>query len=65
MSDKIVQVVLKNVYGNELVYPANEVAHKFAALLNVKSFNRHQIESIKALGYEFVQVSAPSSKGWL
>ena len=54
---RILQVQVRTVYGNERIYPVNEVAQKFAALLNVKTFNRQQIVDIKALGYEFVVVA--------
>ena len=55
--DKILHVSLRSVYGNVLVYPVNEVAHKFADLLEVKTFSARQRRDIKALGYEFVQVT--------
>jgi hypothetical protein len=47
----IVEVEVRSVYGKNLVYPANETAHKFAALIGVKTFNRAQIDQIKGLGY--------------
>lgn len=55
-----IQVQVKNVYGNELVYPICSTAMKFANLLRTKTFTTHHVESIKALGYEFeiVQVKA-------
>ena len=43
----------KNVYGNELIYPRCETSEKFACLLNVKTFNSHQIHYIKSLGFTF------------
>ena len=56
--DHIVQVEIRNVYGNRLLYPVNETAQKFATLLGVKTFNRAQVEGMKALGYTVGQVVA-------
>lgn len=49
----IITVQIKNVYGNELVYPACETGKKFVALLGTKTFTNHHIKQIKDLGYEF------------
>jgi hypothetical protein len=46
-----ITVQVRNVHGNDLVYPADDTAATFAALLNVKSFNARQIQLIKKLGY--------------
>jgi hypothetical protein len=54
----VVQVEIRNVYGNKLLYPVNETAARFAELLGVKTFNRKQVEDIKALGYVVGQVVA-------
>lgn len=51
-----IEVEVRNVYGNKLVYPANDLAHKFAKLLGVKTFNRTQVLDMKALGYVVGQV---------
>ena len=54
--DNIIEVEVRNVYGNKLVYPANELARKFAKLLGVKSFSRNHVIDMKALGYTVGQV---------
>lgn len=46
-----ITVQVRNVFGNDLVYPADEKATDFALLLKVKSFNAAQIAGIKRLGY--------------
>jgi len=46
-----ITVQVRNVYGKDLVYPADETAIRFARLLEVKSFNAHQVRMIKTLGY--------------
>lgn len=49
-----ITITTKNVYGNELLYPADETAYKFAKLLSVKTLTQWHINAIKALGYEIV-----------
>lgn len=55
---KIVEVEVRNVYGKGLLYPVNQTAHDFAALLGVITFNRKQVEGMKRLGYAVGQVVA-------
>lgn len=47
-----ITVAVREVYGNPLVYPADDQAALFAALIGAKTFNRQQLATIKALGYE-------------
>ena len=44
-------VKLKNVYGNELVYPANDRAEMFLNLTGKKTFSRTELEILKKVGY--------------
>jgi hypothetical protein len=46
-----ITVAVRTVYGNDLVYPVDDKAALFASLLRVKTFNPHQIRTIRALGY--------------
>ena len=46
-----ITVAVRNVYGNDLVYPADDRAALFAALAGAKTFNAKQIATIRALGY--------------
>ena len=46
-----ITVQVRSVYGNELVYPADDQAVLFASLVNAKTFNARQIGQIRALGY--------------
>ena len=48
-----IQVTIKNVYGNETIYPACEKSKLFARLAGHKTLTRADIETIKALGYTF------------
>jgi hypothetical protein len=51
VADKVVEVELRNVYGNNLMYPVNTTARIFAKLLGVKTFNRQQVQGMRDLGY--------------
>lgn len=46
-----ITVQVRDVYGRTLVYPADETSATFARLLNVKTFNAHQVACIRDLGY--------------
>ncbi len=46
-----ITVRIKNVYGNETIYPVCEKAEIFARLAGTKTLSRCAIERIKALGY--------------
>jgi hypothetical protein len=50
----------KSVYGNTLVYPGCDQSQKLASLLNVKTFNNHQLSTIKDLGFEVNLIKLPA-----
>jgi hypothetical protein len=54
----IIQVKIKNNYGNEAIYPACEKSSIFAELIGQKTLTRRDLDKIKKLGYE-VQVVQP------
>jgi len=56
MINLIFQVYHKNVYGNTLVYPHNETARQFAALIGCKTFNAVQLRQIALMGYQIERV---------
>lgn len=41
----------RNVYGVEKIYPANEVAERFARLAGQKTLDQKQLAEIRALGF--------------
>lgn len=49
--EKQITVRIKNVYGNELVYPVCEAAKRFASLTNTKTFSHRNLCDIEALGF--------------
>lgn len=46
-----IQVTIKNVYGNEMIYPTCEQAKRFAELAKQKTLTSRELGIIKALGY--------------
>jgi len=57
MSDKTLKVTVKNVFGNDLVYPYCERSEIFAILTNSKTLTENAIKWIKTLGYNFEVVN--------
>jgi len=51
---KYVTIDIKNVYGNELIYPVCFNAKKFTSLTKRKTLNKKDIDIIKTLGYKVV-----------
>ena len=51
------QVIIKSVYGWDLIYPTCNTTRLFAALLKVKSLTESQLEQIKLIGYEIEVVT--------
>lgn len=49
-----ITVQIKNVYGNEVVYPVCEVARTLARLAGHKTLTSYDIQQIKQLGYTIV-----------
>ncbi len=54
-----IQVSIKQVYGNSLIYPDCERAREFVALTGKKTLNASDIASIRKLGFH-VSVVVPS-----
>jgi hypothetical protein len=52
-----VHVEVRNVYGTEKVYPANEWARVFAALTGTKTFTELHLSAIRDLGYRILLTS--------
>jgi hypothetical protein len=58
MSNKI-KVIIKNVYGEERIYPTCEKGKLFAKIAKTTTLTRQVLNSIKLLGYE-IEVETPS-----
>jgi len=48
-------IEIKNVYGNELIYPICDKALKLCSLTGQKTFSKGAISTLKLLGYSFTQ----------
>jgi hypothetical protein len=59
-----ITVQVRSVYGNELVYPADDTAALFASLIGVKTFNARQVGQIRALGYAVHVASGTLPQGF-
>lgn len=56
-----IQVQIRNVYGNETVYPVCAHAKFLAAMAGTKTFTREKLRFIMAHGYE-VEVVANTGR---
>ena len=54
----MVQIRVTCQYNNELFYPVNETALKFAKLVNKKTLPYSDLQLIKSLGFEIEQTNA-------
>lgn len=50
------QVIIKNVYGQEMIYPACEKSKAFLNALGLKTFTLNARNAAKSLGYSLEQV---------
>lgn len=50
-----ITVRIKNIYGNDLIYPVDENAQRFAQLTGKKTFSKWDLRLIRELGYEVEQ----------
>lgn len=53
-----IQVQIKSIYGNEVIYPVCDKAKTLASLVNQKTLTKRDIEHIKALGFTVQVVQA-------
>ena len=46
-----IQIEVRNVYGKEAIYPANETAKTFARIAGTKTLLRETLRLAQSLGY--------------
>lgn len=51
------QIVIRNVYGNDLIYPSNDEARIFAEIAGTKTLSKTDLARIEQLGFRVEQVS--------
>lgn len=59
--DKNLQVVVKNVYGNDLIYPACNTTKMITELTGTKTLVPHQIKILKQNGYNLEIITERTS----
>ena len=59
-----ITVRVASVYGKDLVYPADDAAATFAALIGAKTFARRHLGLIRTLGYTVHVAAGQLPEGW-
>lgn len=59
--DKNLQIVVKNVYGNDLIYPACNTTKMITELTGTKTLVPHQIKILKQNGYNLEIITERTS----
>lgn len=54
---KIIEVEVKNVYGNSLIYPANDAAKALARIAGKKTLSVADLQNASAIGLEVVEIN--------
>tara|TARA_R110000803_G_scaffold122386_1_gene190372 strand:- start:702 stop:884 length:183 start_codon:yes stop_codon:yes gene_type:complete len=52
-----IKLVVKNVYGNELVYPSCKTSERLAQFKGTKTFRASDIQQLSVLGYKVTWVA--------
>jgi len=52
-----VNVEIRNVFGNDLIYPANEAAELFTKISGKKTLDANDLDNIRALGFLVKEVT--------
>lgn len=55
--EKLIEVEVKSVYGNLMIYPANEAAKLVAAIAGTKTLSNANLAYAERLGFEIKEVS--------
>lgn len=55
---QVIEVTIKNVYGQIKVYPANEAAQLIANIAGTKTLSNQQLAYAERLGFQIKQVEA-------
>ena len=56
IAKQIIKFRVKNVYGNDLMYPANETAEIALSLTGNKTFKKSDLRKLAQLGFECEQI---------
>lgn len=59
--DTVIKVTIKNNYGSEVIYVADDKAEALRALTGTKTLTRVHVAALKKLGFTFEIVSSEVS----
>ena len=51
-----IKVIVKSIYGNELIYPMCKTSNVFADIAKTKTLSRQVLRSLKDIGYTITEV---------
>ena len=49
--ENTILIQIKNIYGNEMIYPANQTAQHFANIAGTKTLSVNTLRNAKLLGF--------------
>jgi hypothetical protein len=52
-----IQVIVKNVFGNNLIYPHNDAAHVLAQIAGTKTLSLANLRAAQQLGHDVVEIA--------
>lgn len=56
---KILEVTIKKVWGNRVIYPMNDAARHFAKVAGTKTLTPETLKTARAMGFEIHEVYHP------
>ena len=60
----LVKVEARNVFGNTLFYPANEVSEMFCTISGRETLSRHHLDRLQASEFYTVESTAAVARHW-
>ena len=60
-----IQVIIKNVYGNQLIYPKCDISKAFSNIAKTKTLSIENLKTISSMGYQVEVVNENSIKDLL
>ena len=60
-----IQVVIKNVYGNQLIYPKCDTSKAFSNIAKTKTLSIENLKTISSMGYHVEVVNETNIKDLL
>jgi len=60
-----IQVIIKNVYGNQLIYPKCDISKAFSNIAKTKTLSIENLKTISQMGYQVEVVNENNIKDLL